>query len=243
VTQATATPATQATATPATQATTSPTTKPSLLLTGTPGSLPTTLPRRRGPSYADLRIADTDGWTSGLAVGLISNSPLVLGFSALPVIAGINTLGQGAVGFFVGDKLITAGAIGAGAAVAELAGGIYLLGTTRRKRPSGGLAREVWNASFDAGFGLAQGLHGLGYIAIGIPLLLMSDNHLDEFLLAVDPYRVLGVSSIVLGSALTVVGGIFAWVGFSRGPRLLRRVAVAPLIGRDLAGLSVGGAF
>ncbi len=209
-----------------------------------PASSPTPHPASRPqPSFTDLRIADDDGWTSGLAVGVISNSPFVLGFSALPVVAGVNTLGRGAVGFFVGDKLITIGAIGGAAAIAELAGGIYLLGATRRPRPKGGLAREVWNAGFNAGFGLVQGLHGLGYIAIGIPLLVMSDHHLEDVLLASKPYRVLGVSSIIAGGVLTVVGGISAWIGFSEGPRLLRRVAIMPLAGPDLAGLSFGGTF
>ena len=223
-----------------------PTSRPVTLPVSRPISRPMALPASRpsGFSRLDLRIADDDGWRSGLAVGLIGNSPFVLASAALPMIAGIQAMKEGsALGYVAGDELTTVAGLAGAMAIAEFSGGIYLLLSSRRPRPKGGLLRERWNASFYAGFGVAQGIHGLLYIAIGIPLLVMSDRHLEDYLLAVKPYRVIGVTSVIAGSALAILGGVFGIVGWFQGPKILQRVAIAPLVTEDLAGLSLGGRF
>lgn len=194
------------------------------------------------PAEQDVVIR-RDGFTQGVAIGLISTGAVTSGLSALPFLSAADFMGTEEFGLLRGGIQLGTGVFLAVAGLGGIVGGAYLSADFSRRMPVSGALREQWKAARLKGLGLMLALQGMINTAVALPFLVLSDEILDTLTGNVPLCRIVGQVDLAVGAVHLATGLVLGLVGHYWDPRAFTRLALAPLVSRDRALLTLRVAF
>lgn len=188
-------------------------------------------------------IIRRDGFTQGVAAGLISTGTVTAGLSALPFLSGADWARTDDFGVLHGGIQIGVGAALAVAGLGGIVGGAYLSSEFSRKMPSDPGLRAMWKAARLKGLALMLSLQGIVNIAVAFPFLVLSDETLGTLTGNVPLSRTAGQIDLAVGAAHLLAGVTLGLIGHFWDPRAFSKLVIAPTMGDDQAGLSLQVVF
>jgi hypothetical protein len=188
-------------------------------------------------------ITRRDGFTQGVAAGLISTGAVTAGLSALPFLSGADWARTDDFGLLRGGIQIGVGGLLALAGLGGIAGGAYLSSEFSRKMPQDPRLRAMWKAARLKGLGLMLSLQGMINIAVAVPFLVLGDETLDTLTGNVPLSRTVGQIDLAVGAAHLLAGVTLGLIGHLWDPRAFTKLVIAPSAGPDQAGLTLQVAF